>query len=224
MGTRIASVGVEMRRDKRQLRIRLLFQSKWIQWYRPTYRTDYHNYSPGKVHIALLLEEACQNQWQGFDFLTGPEPYKLQWSNETMRVLDYYASFSSKSPAFQWFTQGKPYVRDRLGPMYAQMQARQKESPVVASTGSSVANHVAKLSASGKRLTFAIFIFAACTSKLLLRTTTEHLDLRMQALASITDFYSTAVTRDPDYRPIRQVNIWSLRHIRTTRSSAVVAL
>ena len=100
------------------------FSGKWIQWYRPTYRTDYHNYSPGKVHIALLLEEACQSQWQGFDFLTGPEPYKLQWSNETMRVLDYYASFSSKLPAFQWFARGKPYVRDRLGPMYAQMQAR----------------------------------------------------------------------------------------------------
>jgi CelD/BcsL family acetyltransferase involved in cellulose biosynthesis len=107
------------------------FSNNWIQWYRPTYRTDYHNYSPGKVHIALLLEEACQKQWQGFDFLTGPEPYKLQWTNETMRVMDYYASFSSSLPAFQWFTRGKPYVRDRLGPMYAQLQARLKKNSLL---------------------------------------------------------------------------------------------
>ena len=107
------------------------FSDDWIQWYRPTYRTDYHNYSPGKVHIALLLEEACQNRWKGIDFLTGAEAYKLQWSTETLKVLDYYASFSNRSPAFQWFTRGKPYVRDRLRPMYAQMQARLKKNPIL---------------------------------------------------------------------------------------------
>jgi CelD/BcsL family acetyltransferase involved in cellulose biosynthesis len=102
---------------------------KWLQWYRPTYKTEYHNLSPGKVHIALLLEEACQSQWNGFDFLTGAEGYKFQWSNEVMRVIDYYASFSATLPAFQWFTRGKPYVRDQLGPMIARMRARiQKNS------------------------------------------------------------------------------------------------
>jgi CelD/BcsL family acetyltransferase involved in cellulose biosynthesis len=102
---------------------------KWLQWYRPTYKTEYHNLSPGKIHIALLLEEACQNNWNGFDFLTGAEGYKLQWSNETMKVIDYYASFSASLPAFQWFTKGKPYVRDQVGPMMARMRARiQKNS------------------------------------------------------------------------------------------------
>jgi CelD/BcsL family acetyltransferase involved in cellulose biosynthesis len=100
------------------------FSDTWTQWYRPTYRTQYQNYSPGKVHIALLLEEACHNDWKGFDFLTGAEGYKLQWSNESMRVMDYYASFSPKLPAFQWFTRGKPYMRDRLGPMYGQMRLK----------------------------------------------------------------------------------------------------
>lgn len=102
---------------------------KWLQWYRPTYKTEYHNLSPGKIHIALLLEEACQNHWNGFDFLTGAEGYKLQWSNEAMKVIDYYASFSAALPAFQWFTRGKPYVRDQVGPMMARMRARiQKNS------------------------------------------------------------------------------------------------
>jgi LmbE family N-acetylglucosaminyl deacetylase len=45
------------------------------------------------------------------------------------------------------------------------------------------------------------FLFSRKNFKLLLRTTTEHLDLRLQALASITDFYSTAVTPIPITAP-----------------------
>jgi CelD/BcsL family acetyltransferase involved in cellulose biosynthesis len=100
------------------------FAAGWVQWYRPTYRTEFHNMSPGKVHIALLLEEACRRKWSGIDFLLGAEGYKLQWSNEQLRVIDLYASFSKWAPAYQWFTRGKPYVRDRLGPMYARFKAR----------------------------------------------------------------------------------------------------
>jgi CelD/BcsL family acetyltransferase involved in cellulose biosynthesis len=99
------------------------FSDNWLQWYRPTYKTAYHNLSPGKVHISMLIEEACQNQWRGFDFLGGAEAYKLQWTNEVMRIMDYYASFSAALPAFQWFARGKPYVRDQIGPMYAKVRA-----------------------------------------------------------------------------------------------------
>jgi CelD/BcsL family acetyltransferase involved in cellulose biosynthesis len=103
----------------------------WLQWYRPTYKTAFHNLSPGKVHIAMLLEEACQNHWNGFDFLTGAEAYKLQWSNEVMKVVDYYASFSAALPAFQWFTRGKPYMRDQVGPMYAKLRAKLQNSSLL---------------------------------------------------------------------------------------------
>jgi CelD/BcsL family acetyltransferase involved in cellulose biosynthesis len=107
------------------------FSDNWLQWYRPTYKIAYHNHSPGKVHIAMLLEEACQNQWNGFDFLTGVEPYKLQWSNEVMRVIDFYASFSAALPAYQWFARGKPYVRDQVGPMIARMRAKLQKNSVL---------------------------------------------------------------------------------------------
>ena len=90
----------------------------WIQWDRPTYRREYHNLSPGKVHIALLLEEVCRRGWRGIDFLQGEEAYKLQWSNQQVRTVDYYSSVRSWSPAYLWFTRGKPYVRERLGPLY----------------------------------------------------------------------------------------------------------
>jgi len=45
------------------------------------------------------------------------------------------------------------------------------------------------------------FLFSRKHFKLLLKATTEHLDLRMQALASITDFYSTAVKPIPITAP-----------------------
>lgn len=96
----------------------------WVQWYRPTYRRDYQNLSPGKVHIALLVEEACRRGWKGIDFLQGAEGYKLQWSNQEMRTVDYFATFRPWSPAYQWFAHVKPYFRERVGPFYARIKAR----------------------------------------------------------------------------------------------------
>lgn len=100
------------------------FSDGWVQWYRPTYRREYQNLSPGKVHIALLLEEACRQRLKGIDFLQGEEGYKLQWCNERVRTVDYYSAGSSWNPAYLWFTRGKPYFRERLGPIYMRAKAR----------------------------------------------------------------------------------------------------
>ncbi len=100
------------------------FSDGWVQWYRPTYRREYQNLSPGKVHIALLLEEACRQGWKGIDFLQGNEGYKQQWSNERVRTVDYYSTGHAWSPAYLWFTRGKPYVREQLGPIYMRAKAR----------------------------------------------------------------------------------------------------
>lgn len=86
----------------------------WIQWYRPAYRSSYFGYSPGKVHVALLLEEACRNRWTGLDFLLGDEPYKSLWSNEVGHVVSIWAGSSRGAPSFWWFSSGKPYFRKRF--------------------------------------------------------------------------------------------------------------
>jgi CelD/BcsL family acetyltransferase involved in cellulose biosynthesis len=100
------------------------FSDGWVQWYRPTYRHEYQNLSPGKVHIALLVEEACRWGWRGIDFLQGDEGYKFQWSNQQIRVVNYYASYYAWTPAYLWFTKGKPYVRKKVGPMYMRTKAQ----------------------------------------------------------------------------------------------------
>jgi len=98
------------------------FAGGWLQWYRPSYRSEFSGFSPSKIHIALLLEEACKSQWQGMDFLLGPEPYKDLWSNETMEVTSIFAGSHRWSPSYFWFTKGKPYTKAKLARTYVDLK------------------------------------------------------------------------------------------------------
>jgi CelD/BcsL family acetyltransferase involved in cellulose biosynthesis len=99
------------------------FSGGWLQWFRPSYRSEFHGLSPSKIHIALLLEQGCREGWEGLDFLLGEEPYKLAWSNETTRVVSVQAGFRESSPAYFWFSKGKPFVRKKLATDYMRLQA-----------------------------------------------------------------------------------------------------
>jgi CelD/BcsL family acetyltransferase involved in cellulose biosynthesis len=86
----------------------------WLQWYRPTYRSDFSDYSPSKIHVALLIEEACRSKWTGIDFLLGTEAYKNRWSNEATKVVSIHAGFHKWAPSYFWFTRGKPFAKRRF--------------------------------------------------------------------------------------------------------------
>lgn len=90
----------------------------WLQWYRPSYRSSYSGFSPSKIHVAMLIEEACRSKWKGMDFLLGAEPYKDLWANETAEVVSIHAGFHEWSPSYFWFTRGKPYTKQRLARAY----------------------------------------------------------------------------------------------------------
>jgi hypothetical protein len=51
-----------------------------LHWYKPTYDVSWSNYSPGKVHVAYLIEECIRNRIRYFDFLYGDESYKYNWA------------------------------------------------------------------------------------------------------------------------------------------------
>jgi CelD/BcsL family acetyltransferase involved in cellulose biosynthesis len=95
----------------------------WIQWYRPSYRAEFGGYSPSKIHIAMLIEQACHAQGRGFDFLLGAEGYKNLWCNQQREVVNIHAGFHEWAPAYFWFTRGKPYVRQRLAVRYMRARA-----------------------------------------------------------------------------------------------------
>ena len=114
------------------------FAGGWIQWFRPSYRSEFHNFSPSKIHIALLVEEACKMQWQGIDFLLGEEPYKKAWSNETMEVVGLHAGFSEWAPSYFWFSRGKPYVKQKLAVKYMRARAWVQKQKLKAKDSSKV--------------------------------------------------------------------------------------
>ncbi len=99
------------------------FSGGWIQWYRPSYRPEFGGFSPSKIHIAMLIEQGCSQQWKGFDFLLGAEAYKNLWCNEEVEVVNIHAGFHNWSPAYFWFSRGKPFVRQRLQLTYFKTKA-----------------------------------------------------------------------------------------------------
>jgi CelD/BcsL family acetyltransferase involved in cellulose biosynthesis len=99
------------------------FSGGWIQWYRPSFRVEFSGYSPSKIHIAMLIEEACQLQQNGLDFLLGAEGYKDIWTNETGEVVSIHAGFHTWAPSYFYFTRGKPYLRQRFQLVYMRAQA-----------------------------------------------------------------------------------------------------
>lgn len=50
-------------------------------WYMPAYLPQYQNYSPGKIHLFLCIDEAIKKGVRIFDLLKGDEGYKSQWAN-----------------------------------------------------------------------------------------------------------------------------------------------
>jgi CelD/BcsL family acetyltransferase involved in cellulose biosynthesis len=56
-----------------------LFRNR-LYFYKLTYDRQWANYSPGKVHIALLIDECIRKGVRYFDFLYGGESYKFSWA------------------------------------------------------------------------------------------------------------------------------------------------
>jgi|SRR5665213_1702002 len=99
------------------------FAGNWLQWFRPSYRTEFGVYSPSKIHVAMAVEEACRMKWSGVDFLLGEEPYKNLWANDSMKVVSFHAGFHRWAPSYVWFTRGKPYVKNKLALRYMRAKA-----------------------------------------------------------------------------------------------------
>lgn len=95
----------------------------WLLWYRPAYRLEAAQYSPGKVHIALLVEEAYRLGWKGVDFLLGDEKYKFAWSNEQTDVVHLNVSRYSRLPTYVWYRSARPLIRSRVLNLYRRSKA-----------------------------------------------------------------------------------------------------
>jgi CelD/BcsL family acetyltransferase involved in cellulose biosynthesis len=70
-----------------------------ILWYKPTYNVAFSNYSPGLVHLAMLVRDAINRGVESVDLGYGSEPYKYQWTEDhcplfSMQIERYKRVFS----------------------------------------------------------------------------------------------------------------------------------
>lgn len=92
----------------------------WLLWYRPTYKIEYENYSPGKVHLDFLIKHGIKEGWQGIDFLQGEEKYKFQWTDQKENTVSWLIATEKLNLAFIWLTKIKPFLIKNLGGSYLQ--------------------------------------------------------------------------------------------------------
>jgi CelD/BcsL family acetyltransferase involved in cellulose biosynthesis len=57
-------------------------------WYMPVYKPEYQQYSPGKIHLYMCVEEALRKGITVFDLLKGDEDYKRQWTKDSIALFD----------------------------------------------------------------------------------------------------------------------------------------
>lgn len=91
-----------------------------LTYYQPVYSLVYENYSPGKVHLSMILEEACHNGIKEFDFSLGGDEYKHLWSDQERKRISiiYKGEGAFCNLLFWWFYRGKPFIKS----LYQQMK------------------------------------------------------------------------------------------------------
>ena len=68
---------------------------KRYYYYMPAYSEELRGFSPGKVHLARLSEEAFRQGMDIFDHLRGEESYKSGWAAEALELHAYRDNASS---------------------------------------------------------------------------------------------------------------------------------
>jgi CelD/BcsL family acetyltransferase involved in cellulose biosynthesis len=96
----------------------------WLQGYRCTYRWDYRNYAPTKIHMFMMIERAVRLGLAGYDHLLGDEPYKREWSDDTHTVVSLYATGSRLKFDLYWFTRLRPEIRRRANAALVELRLK----------------------------------------------------------------------------------------------------
>lgn len=85
----------------------------WLFWYKPAFNIQYQQYSPGKVHLALLTQWGIDNGLTGIDFLQGQEWYKTLWANETLQTTETIAAHRWDFIPWIWKTRFYDWTREQ---------------------------------------------------------------------------------------------------------------
>jgi CelD/BcsL family acetyltransferase involved in cellulose biosynthesis len=87
-------------------------------YYKPAFDIAYENFSPGKVHIAFLVKEGCNNKWKCIDFLRGDEPYKFNWTPQVIKTASFIVNPNKLWLRYKWQIRGKANAYRLFGKFY----------------------------------------------------------------------------------------------------------
>ena len=65
-----------------------LYKGKYYN-YVMVFNPEMAAYSPGKIHLAMIIEAAIKLKLDVFDFMLGVEDYKFQWANGNVDLFEY---------------------------------------------------------------------------------------------------------------------------------------
>lgn len=88
----------------------------WFYFYKPAYDKEFASMSPTKMHVSMLMELGCESGWRGFDFLQGDEPYKLQWTSESIPCVSLVAGIGKGGFKYSWHSRWRSQAKSALGP------------------------------------------------------------------------------------------------------------
>jgi CelD/BcsL family acetyltransferase involved in cellulose biosynthesis len=89
-----------------------LFYRKALYYWIPTYDVRWQNFSPGKILVARLVEQAIARSWNRINFLTGAQPYKMAWNPRVlqMRSVRWYSP-GVRGRSFRLYDRTKCFAR-----------------------------------------------------------------------------------------------------------------
>jgi CelD/BcsL family acetyltransferase involved in cellulose biosynthesis len=95
-----------------------MIHDNWLLYYKPTHDADLANFSPGKLLLWLLAQDATQSGLAGIDFLQGDEAYKGEWATTSTETVSFTVRTSRTSLSYSWITRGRPFAERLVGRMY----------------------------------------------------------------------------------------------------------
>ena len=84
--------------------------------------------SPKPAEKVLVLR-TCDENLRSYDFLGGPDPYKLRWTGDVRPRIAMWGYRGATRGGYLYRARLRPLMRDAIGPMMRRPPKRSGEAP-----------------------------------------------------------------------------------------------
>jgi CelD/BcsL family acetyltransferase involved in cellulose biosynthesis len=85
---------------------------------------SHERFSPGLVLRGMVLQAAIEEGLASYDFLGGPDRYKLAWASELRPRVRLFAYRGSALPRYVYRSRLHPLLRQTIGPIAGRVRNR----------------------------------------------------------------------------------------------------